>query len=164
MDLFSLAFEKSVGAVVYHFSGNEPFFLVLQYRGGHWGFIKGHTEKGETDEQTLRREAEEETGLADLKIIPGFRSGERYYYRAKREEAQKRKLSGRGTRIFKRVVYYLAETEQVQIKLSPEHRNSLWLPYWQAVERVTNRNSQRVLEQAGRFLARHLPKGGFEVE
>lgn len=158
------AFEKSIGAVVFNLNGEVPRFLLLQYPGGHWGFIKGHIEKGETDAQTLRREAQEETGLIDLDILPKFSASEMYYYQAKRDEAVKRRLNNRGTRIFKKVAYYLARTDHSEISLSHEHRNFVWLEYDQAFDRVTNVNSKKVLEKAQRFLVAHLPNIKFKVE
>ena len=151
------AFEKSIGAVVFCIKDERPYFLLLQYLGGHWGFIKGHIEKGETDEDTLRREAEEETGLNKLEIFPKFSASEMYYYQAKKEEARKRRENNRGTRIFKKVVYYLARTNQTEINLSHEHRNFAWLEYDQAIAQVTNVNSKKVLEKAQRFLTMYLP-------
>lgn len=151
------AFEKSIGAVVFFLKEQEPYFLLLQYLGGHWGFIKGHVEKGETSEDTLRREAKEETGLDNLEIFPKFSASEMYYYQAKKEEARKRKENNRGTRIFKKVIYYLASTNRTEVSLSDEHRSFIWLPYDQAFERITNDNSKKVLEKAQRFLMAHLP-------
>ncbi len=158
------AFEKSVGAVVFRLDGKVPRFLLLQYPGGHWGFIKGHTEKGEASMETLKREAKEETGIVDLEIFPGFFASEMYYYQAKREEAQKRKVAKRGTRVFKKVIYHLAKTNQAEITLSHEHKDFVWLAYPEALERVTNKNSKKVFEKAGRFLAKHLPNVKFQVK
>ena len=162
MPIFS--FEKSIGAVVFNLSGDAPHFLLLQYRGGHWGFVKGHIEKNETDEETLRREAREEANLIDLEILPKFSTSEVYYYQAKEEEAQKRKLANRGTRIFKKVAYYLAKTNQIEIKFSHEHKNFVWLPYDEAFARTTNANSKKVLEKANSFLMTYLPNAKNQVE
>ncbi|MFA5961895.1 MAG: NUDIX domain-containing protein [Parcubacteria group bacterium] len=148
-----ITFEKSIGAVVYRREGEKVKFLLLRYLGGHWGFIKGKVDKAdETDEKTLRREAQEETGITELKIIPGFLGQEKYFYVAKREEKEKRLKAGRGWWIFKKVLYYLAETNQSAITLSPEHRDYIWMEYGQAYNRVSNLNSKKVLEKANRFL------------
>jgi len=86
-----LVFEKSIGAVVFRREGERIKFLLLRYRGGHWGFIKGKIDKADkADEETLRREAQEETGITELKIIPGFLGKEKYFYIAKREEREKK--------------------------------------------------------------------------
>ncbi len=147
-----LSFEKSIGAVVFRREGEKVKYLLLRYQGGHWGFIKGHVEKNETKEETLHREAEEETGIVDLEIKPGFLGREKYFYVAKNEEKAKRLQVGRGFLIFKKVLYYLAKTEQIKISLSHEHRDYVWMEYNQAYNRVSNLNSKKVLEKANRFL------------
>ena len=147
-----LTFEKSIGAVVFRREGEKVKYLLLRYLGGHWGFIKGHVEKGETAQETLRREAQEETGITELNIVPNFLEQEKYFYIAKREEKEKRQKAGRGWWIFKKVLYYLAETQHTDIILSHEHRDYIWMEYSQAYNRVTNLNSKKVLEKANRFL------------
>jgi 8-oxo-dGTP pyrophosphatase MutT (NUDIX family) len=151
-----LSFEKSIGAVVFRREDEKIKYLLLKYPGGHWGFIKGHGEKNETDEETLCREAQEETGIIDLKISAGFLGQEKYFYRAKNEEKEKRIKAGRGWLIFKKVLYYLAQTEQLQISLSQEHRNYVWMIYSQAYNRVSNLNSKKVLEKANKFLEKQI--------
>ena len=54
--------EKSAGAIVFR-KEKEPVYLLLHYEAKHWDFPKGHVEKNETDEQTVRREIQEETGI-----------------------------------------------------------------------------------------------------
>jgi 8-oxo-dGTP pyrophosphatase MutT (NUDIX family) len=151
-------FEKSIGAVIFVLEKDRPLFLLLHYPAGHWGFVKGHIEKRETDEMTLRREAKEETGLVDLEILPNFLASEIYYYKARGMEKEKRIKAGREIRIFKRVVYYLAKTNWMKIRLSDEHQGFSWLQYDQALERISNQNSKKVLEKAQQFLTKHLPK------
>lgn len=102
--------------------------------------------------------------LADLKIIPDFLGREKYFYVAKREEKEKRIKAGRGFLIFKKVLYYLAETKQKQIVLSHEHRDYIWMEYNQAYNRVSNLNSKKVLEKANQFLVSHLPNSQNQVE
>jgi 8-oxo-dGTP pyrophosphatase MutT (NUDIX family) len=147
------SFEKSIGVVVFRQEGEKVKFLLLRYPGGHWGFIKGHIEKEDaTDEETLHREALEETGITDIDIIQGFLGQEKYFFIAGPEEKAKRLKAGRGWWIFKKVVYYLAKTNQEQIILSHEHRDYIWMEYSRAYNRVTNLNSKKVLEKANRFL------------
>ena len=158
------SFEKSIGAVVFRREGEKVKFLLLRYLGGHWGFIKGHGENDEVREETLRREAQEETGITELKIVSGFLGQEKYFYIAKREEKEKRQKAGRGWWILKKVLYYLAETNQTAIALSSEHRDYIWMEYSQAYNRVSNLNSKKVLEKANRFLVSHLPNSQIQVE
>jgi 8-oxo-dGTP pyrophosphatase MutT (NUDIX family) len=64
--------EKSCGAVVYA-KNPELKYLLLQYEAGHWDFVKGNVEEGETEKETTLRELREETGIADAQFIEGFK-------------------------------------------------------------------------------------------
>jgi bis(5'-nucleosidyl)-tetraphosphatase len=153
-----IAFEKSVGAVVFRKEDDKIYYLLLNYgelKNGnyHWSFAKGHVEEGEIEEETMRREVSEETGINDLKIIGGFRESNRYFYHARGKERQERKQSGRKTFIIKSVIYFLAETKTKEIKISEEHIGFVWLAYKEAMEKITFKNSKKILENANRFLA-----------
>ena len=147
-----ISFEKSVGAVVFRQSDGVNMFLLLHYRSGHWDFPKGHQEKGETEHETLIREVAEEAGINDLKIIPGFKTQTRFFYRAGEEERERRKKEGRFSSVAKKVVYYLTETKTRQIEISFEHTGFEWLGYGDALARITYDNSKNVLKKANKFL------------
>jgi len=148
--------EKSVGAIIYRYEDNKKYYLLLHYpginrKGGHWEFVKGHVEKDEPEEQTIKREAEEETGITDLKIIPGFKQYMKYFFRAGyglKGEARKK-----APWVFKLVIFYLAKTEIKEIKLSPEHDEFLWLPYEAALKKITYKNSKELFKKAYKILA-----------
>ena len=74
--------EKSVGAILFHEENEKPLFLLLLYGAGHWDFPKGHVEEEETENQTMIRELQEETGLAaeQVEVLPFFREKIRYFY------------------------------------------------------------------------------------
>ena len=133
--------ETSVGAVVFRVDGNRKY-LLLHYEAGHWDFPKGNVEKGETPENTARREIREETGIEDIAFIPGFDERIRYFY--KREKKT----------IAKEVEFLLAETKSEKITLSFEHTGFEWLGYDRASERITFRNSKDILKKAESFLAK----------
>jgi hypothetical protein len=59
----------------------RPLYLLLHYEAGHWDFAKGHIEKGEKTEDTVRRETKEEAGINDLRFMPGFKETIRYWMR-----------------------------------------------------------------------------------
>jgi|GEM_PF-128945 len=64
----------AAGIIVFTQEDTGPTFLLLRNaRHGTWGFPKGHVEPGETVEAAARRETEEETGLHELELAPGFR-------------------------------------------------------------------------------------------
>ncbi|RME55570.1 NUDIX domain-containing protein [Candidatus Woesearchaeota archaeon] len=128
--------EKSVGAIIY----NRGKYLLLHYPQGHWGFPKGHIEKGETHMQTLRREVEEETGLVDLFQVKGFKEVIHYFFRKQ------------GKIVYKEVTYYLFENNETKVTLSDEHDGFDWLPFHEAMARLTFQNAKEVLRKANAFI------------
>lgn len=128
--------EESVGAVVVR--GDK--FLLLNYSQGHWGFVKGHIENGETKKDTILRELKEETGITKAELITDFEESIGYYF--KRNEL-----------IAKKVTFYLIKTKTKKIVLSSdEHINFAWLNYDKALNKLTFENTKRVLRKAMDFL------------
>lgn len=130
--------ERSSGGVIRY----EDMFLLLHYGLGHWGFVKGHVETGETVRDAFLREAHEEAGLTstDLDIIPGFQEKIHYFYK-----------KGSQT-IYKEVYYCLADSKTIHVTLSSEHTAYQWLPYKEALETLTFPEDQGILEKAQAFL------------
>ena len=131
--------EKSAGAVVYRKAGDRRLFLLLQ-NAGRWDFPKGRAEEGESELQTGVREVEEETGIKDLKVVPGFRKVIEYFYRRD------------GKNIHKQVVYLLGITREERVKISFEHQGFGWFLYEEALERASYENSKLTLKEAELFL------------
>jgi len=94
----------------------------------------------------------EETGISDLLILPEFRIKKRYFYRAKHEEKIERKKAGRFINIFKKVIFYLAETNTKNITLSEEHKDYRWLCFNDAINRITFKNAKDVLIEANKHV------------
>ncbi len=136
--------ETSAGAIIFRIDdkSRKPRYLLLHYGSGHWDFVKGHIEGKETEEETLKREAEEESGLTDLKIVKGFREKISYFYIKDRQTTAKD------------VIFFLAQTAAAEkdIKLSFEHSEYNWLEFDEAVKKVTYDGSKKVLEKANQFL------------
>ncbi len=135
--------EFSAGAVIFRKEKNKTLYLILKYEEGHWDFVKGYIGdkiKGEKAEYTVIREAKEEAGITDLKIVEGFKH--RIHYFLRRE----------GKTYFKTVTFFLAETKQKKIKLSFEHIDYEWLEYEDALKQITYDNAKRVLKKANSFL------------
>ena len=61
--------QKSAGIVLFRNASNKNEFLLLNYPQGHWDFVKGKVEEGETPHKTALRETKEETGISDLSLI-----------------------------------------------------------------------------------------------
>ena len=131
--------ERSAGSVVFRESDEGRIYLLLQ-NSGRWDFPKGRVEKGESEVQTVLREVEEETGLMDLKIVPGFRKVIEYFYRRD------------GKNIHKQVTYLLGETGEERVKISFEHQGFGWFPYGEALDRASYDNSKVTLKEAEQFL------------
>jgi len=148
-----LALEVSVGAVVFRrVRGGGVQYLMIQYRHGHWEFPRGHVEEGETEDQTMRREIEEETGLTQLRLVSGFRESMSFSYTAKGNEREERIAEGRCIFIYKNVHFYLAEALGGEVRLSHEHKNYAWLPFEAAYSKLTFDNGRRVLQRAHDYL------------
>jgi bis(5'-nucleosidyl)-tetraphosphatase len=129
--------EESCGAVIHY----NDTYLLLHYEAGHWGFPKGNRESGETKLKTAKREIKEETGLEYKNLIfTDFKMDIDYFY--KRE----------GKTIYKVVTYFLAESDTDDVTISWEHTGYQWLPYQEALERLTYNNAKKVLKAAHAFL------------
>ena len=123
----------------------EREYLLLFYPSGHWDFVKGKVEAGESLRETAVREAREETGIADLEFVDGFEESIRYRFRSE------------GRTIRKRVVFYLARTGTRDVELSDEHVAYDWLPFDDSLAKATFDNAKSILLRAERLLLR--PRG-----
>ncbi len=138
--------EKSAGAVVFRKEDNDIYYLLLNYPSSsksttdYWDFPKGHQESGEKELDAAKREVEEETGLKDLRFVQGFKEWLKYFF----------KFEGRN--IFKIVVFYLAETNTKDIKISSEHIGYKWLSCEEALKQLTFQNAKEILKKANNFL------------
>ena len=155
--------EKSAGAIVFREENGIRYYLLLHYPSGHWEFPKGHIEGAESEEETVIREASEETGISDLKILPGFKKYIKYFFRQYPEKTESRESHfakasrDRAKRpwIFKLVVFFIAETKTKEIKISSEHKGFLWLPIDEAIAKTTFKNSKKLLKEADEFIIKN---------
>jgi bis(5'-nucleosidyl)-tetraphosphatase len=127
--------ERSAGAVVFRRAPGGPSYLLLRYPAGHWDLPKGNIEKGEEPIQTMVREVREETGIVDLRVIPGYEKKIEYFYRRD------------GRRVHKTVVFFLAETSVEKVTISFEHQDYGWFDYAEAIKTVTYPNARRLLRE-----------------
>jgi len=132
--------QKSTGIVLFRNDSGKNEFLLLNYPQGHWDFIKGKVEQGETPHETALRETKEETGISDIEFIDGFEESVEYDFRFKNED------------IHKKVIFFLAKTNEKKISLSHEHNDFVWLEYDDALKKTTFRNAKNVLSKTNEFL------------
>ncbi|PIR44037.1 hypothetical protein COV23_02065 [Candidatus Wolfebacteria bacterium CG10_big_fil_rev_8_21_14_0_10_31_9] len=143
--------EISAGIIIYRKTNKGPKFLLLYHGHNYWNFPKGKLETGqkfieggmvqerEKSFHAAIREVREETGLGrnDLKFFGLFRASEQFTFWRQNKK------------IFKTVIFYLAETPKKDIKLSSEHEGFGWFSYKEAVKTLGNRKgNQIVLKQA----------------
>jgi hypothetical protein len=57
-----------------------------------------------------------------------------------------------GEKMSKDVVFFLARTSQKKITISFEHKDSFWLPYEEALQKVTFQNAKDILRKNISFL------------
>lgn len=132
--------EVSSGAILYRRQNKTITFLLLHYYGGHWDFPKGNKEEGETDLDTALREIKEETGITDVTIVDNFKK--QIFYKFKRNNRL----------ISKKVIYFLAETNSSNVRLSNEHLNFIWAQYEEAFRIITYPTSKEILTEGYKFL------------
>ena len=133
--------EKSAGIVLFRNDSDKNEFLLLNYPQGHWDFVKGKIEQNETPHETALRETKEETGITNIEFVDGFEESVEYDFRFKKEN------------IHKKVIFFLAKTNEKNIKLSHEHNDYLWLEYNDTLKKTTFENAKNVLTKANEFLS-----------
>lgn len=134
--------NNSVGIVLFcRFPRSVKYLLVKQHQG-HWGFPKGHIEKGEEKLDTAKRELKEETGIRTVNLIAGkILLKDEYSFN-----------NGNG-RIIKRVGYYVGETKQKKVKIDgKEILNFKWCTYNKAFDKITFSQTKNVLKKAKKFI------------
>ncbi len=131
-----MTFEKSCGALVIRHdaqTGNDYILMIRHRPGGYRSFPKGHVEPGETERETAMREVMEETSV-HITLIPDFRHVVCYTP---------------APAVEKEVVYFLARTEQTDIRpRRGEIAQVEWIPLLQAERYLTHDNDKRVLQAA----------------
>lgn len=131
--------EITAGIIVFRRTPEGPKFLLLYHRGSYWNFPKGHFEQKEKSLDAAIRETYEETGLrrTDLRIVPNFKTYERFYFKRGKEL------------IFKIIIIFLAETKRTQIRISHEHQGFGWFLFRDAKKILGNyKENQKILEYA----------------
>ncbi len=136
--------ETSAGIVLFRKEDSKILFLLLNYPSGHWDFIKGKMEKGESTHETAIRETKEETGITDITFLENF------------EEWIKYDFQYQGELVRKKVVFFLAETKTKEVMISHEHLDYTWMDYNRSMEKTTFDNAKTVLTRAQTLLAKTL--------
>jgi 8-oxo-dGTP pyrophosphatase MutT (NUDIX family) len=130
----------SAGAILYRDTRGRREYLLLKSRPGDWEFPKGGVEGEEELQQTAIREVEEEAGIADFRLLDGFRDEYDYVFEAN------------GNTIHKTVHLFVAKSFEASAELSHEHRDHQWRDYEQAINTITQDGPREILEDAHEFI------------
>ena len=136
--------ETSAGMILFRKEDSKILFLLLHYPSGHWDFIKGKMEKGESTHETAIREAKEETGIMDITFLENFEEWINYDFQYQ------------GELVHKKVVFFLAETKTKEVMISHEHLDYSWMDYNTSMEKTTFDNAKTVLTRAQMLLTKTL--------
>jgi len=136
--------ETSAGMVLFRKEDSKILFLLLHYPSGHWDFIKGKMEEGESTHETAIREAKEETGIIDITFLENFEEWINYDFQYQ------------GELVHKKVVFFLAETKTKEVMISHEHLDFTWMDYNTSMEKTTFDNAKTVLTRAQMLLTKTL--------
>ena len=129
--------ETSCGLIL----RNGDLILLLRYPQGHCGFPKGHVEENDLSHQaTAIRELEEETGITDVEIIGNWFTSTKYTYMKKNIPTEKE------------VHWFPARTNSMDISLSEEHTDYIWIDVDSAEEMITFEEEVGVLQEARKIL------------
>lgn len=140
--------EQSFGVIPIQRREDQILFLLIQHRGGHWAFPKGHANVGETALEAARRELREETGIRDVEIKTDQIFEERY---TKPRWREPRKI------IVKSVRYFIGEVTNPRLRLqASEVQNARWVVYAEARKLITFDASRALLDDAARALKLQL--------
>jgi bis(5'-nucleosidyl)-tetraphosphatase len=131
--------QYSAGIIVYTKASNTILYLLLKYGAGHWDFPKGKIEKGETKQQAALRELKEETNLT-AHIDEGFEETIQYFFTG---------LDSKKTK--KTVYFFTGYALTTDVNLSDEHTDFAWLPYKDALEKLTYDNAKKILKKANDY-------------
>ena len=135
--------REAAGYILFWNSSEGRRFLLLQNaRHGTWSFPKGHLEAGETPEAGAKRELEEETGIRDVKVWPGFCHESSYRVPAE----------GKRKGYDKQLYLFLAEAPSDTWVRSPEHAAGGWLSADGVRSRLAFPDLRAAFEAASRTL------------
>jgi len=143
--------EKSCGVVPFREDQGTILYLVISSavtKREHWEFPKGGVEEGERETETALRELMEETGVTDVKLLPGFREPIRYIYR--RPEGL----------VSKQVVYFIGKVGDPKVVLRVEEaKDYRWATYDETYKLIRHANARILLERCHAYiLGKPLPE------
>lgn len=133
--------EVSAGVLIFRDTRDCRQYLLLRNRADDWEFPKGGVEGAEELQQTALREAKEETGIDNIRLIDGFREDYDYIFRGQG-----------GEKIHKTVHLFIGKAYDHDVELSHEHDDLQWRDYEEARNTITHEGPRQILDEAHEFL------------
>lgn len=138
--------HQSYGIIPVQKTPHGYLFLLVHNARGHWGFPKGNPRDGETPLETATREFTEETGIVEVCI--------------NRDETYEERYSTPlpdGERAGKTVTYFLGLIADPKQKngIHADVLETIWLPYEEALKKITYPEAHAVLEEVRQYLDQH---------
>lgn len=117
----------SAGGVII---GPNNRVAVVSQHGTSWSLVKGTLEKGESLEQTMKREFEEEAGITDYKLVKKYPSYDRYIIG---------KNGGEDERELKTITMFLCTTTHTKlVPQDPHNPEARWVEPDKVAELLTH--------------------------
>lgn len=117
---------RGVAAVI--FDRNKDYsFLILKKKGAWigWQFVQGAIDKGETPEQAVIREVQEETGLKTISIAKKLSYKKDYWFKWE------------GEKVHKFLEFFLVKADRSEkVTTSEEHSEYKWCSYKDALAEI----------------------------
>ena len=117
---------NNIVAITFHKKGSEFEFLIFKKAGGEkywsgWQFMQEAIDEGESEEDAVMREINEESGLKNIEIVKKLDIKTDYWYK---EE---------GELVHKFLNFFLIQVDKGEkIKLSEEHSEYKWCSFEEA--------------------------------
>ena len=141
--------QTAAGVVLFRNGEDARRYLLMRSaltRRPIWEFPKGGVETGESEAQAAVRELWEEAGIGEgqISLLDGYREEERYVFT--QGNGEQRTLN------VKKVVYFLAETEEERVIISREAEEFRWATNDEALRLIRFPGKRHVLEVAEAML------------
>lgn len=131
--------RRCVTAVIFD-NHHNPYFLILKRKRNWegWEFVKGGIEANEAEEDAVKREIFEETGLKKFKIL-------------KKIDGITKQFIGVGNRLNSHSVYLVEASMNIPVHIpkgeDPEHSTYLWADRNSAKSKLTWDNDRKILDK-----------------